>query len=126
MKKELFAAGLLIIILALSLINDHYLENLTEELSSLTVRAGEQAADGDWEAALDSAQRALDLWKRQEYYTEIVLKHSDAESTEEALFRFLESIRVESPGASAACAQLLLEHLRTLCEMEKIRLGSVF
>ncbi len=125
MKKELFAALLLAALLILSLINTHVIDGLCSGISENVRAAGEQAALGDFEGAGRSVSRALRLWHGAESYTMCVLRHTDLESIDSALYALLEAVSLESPSAVVA-AEAALEHLAELSKMEGINPGSIF
>ncbi len=126
MKKEIFAGTLLVVLFGLSLLNARALENLTGELTTLVDRAEAAVEEGDWDGADYFAQRAAALWRDREDYILIVVKHSDADAVEDALYCYLEAVRCRRTGAHEVIAELVREHLKTLADMEDIRPSSVF
>lgn len=126
MKKEILAIGLLIAICALSLINSHCVSDLTEELSTIISEAGEHAESEDWATAEELTHSALDLWHSRENYTHIILRHSDTEAMEDDFYELLEHILNQEHGGTESAVMLVNDHLDSIRNLEKIRLGSVF
>ncbi len=126
MKKEIFAALLLLVLLALSYANIFVISTLCEDVSALVESAGDAAKAGDFEAAEASARRALELFERYAPYTHIVLRHMDIETLTHGFYELLGGIYLRSPGDALASAQLIVSELEDIREMESISWGSVF
>lgn len=113
-------------LLGLTLYNSHYLNNYTKELTTLLKQAEAAAADGDWDAAADKTEAALDRWNCKETYLHMVLQHSD---TDDVLLSFQEVrqlIRTQEDGGeySAANARLITQ-IELLYEMEQLNLKNL-
>ena len=126
MKKEVFATALLAVIFALSVANTYFLDRLTGQIIELVEESGRMAAYGDWEKAQNAAEHAARLWKEQDPYTHIVLRHSDIESMNDDFYELLEHIYSHDAGAANSSAALVSEHLSSISQIEQIRIGSVF
>lgn len=125
MKKELFAVLLLALLLILSLMNTREISALCKNLSGSVERTRILMSDGDFEGAEDVIRDALALWRGRASYTHCVLRHTDLESIDNAMFELLEAVHSHDVTAVVA-AEETLEHLRALRDMESINLGSIF
>ena len=126
MKRELFAAALLSAILALSMINSSKLAHMTEDISQLTTQAVEYAGQEQWQRAELCSRRAMAIWEQNKDYTHVVLRHDSIDSTSEKFYELLEHIYDKDQGGTYTAASLLNEQLNMICQMERIRLGSIF
>ena len=126
MKKEIFAAALLILIFAGSLVNLHYLNSLTEELTTQVEAAKACVEESDWKKAAEYAESATKLWSESDYYTHIVLRHSEINITTDAFYELLGGIYAENYGDSVGASRMLLDHIESITKMEEIRFGSIF
>lgn len=126
MKKDLFAAGLLAVILALSMLNTGRINSLCDDLDELVDLSAGAAARGDWEESRQALDKAVSLWKAQEEYTGIVLRHTDIETLTDDLYELAEHIYTRDGAAAKAAASLVREHLKSIKKMESINPGSIF
>ncbi len=126
MKKEVFAAALLAVIFALSVANAYCLDKLTGEIIELVDESGRMATCGEWEKSQEAAENASRIWKEQDPYTHIVLRHSDIESMNDDFYELLEHVYSHDAGATSSSAALVSEHLSSINQIEQIRIGSVF
>jgi len=125
-KSEYFAIALLMSLFSLSLYNGHCIEALTEELSAIVSDAGEQAKEENWDKAEALTHSAIDLWHSKENYTHVILRHSDTEAMEDDFYELLEHILNKEHGGTESAVMLVNDHLESIRNLEKIRLGSVF
>ncbi|MGM9521272.1 MAG: DUF4363 family protein [Oscillospiraceae bacterium] len=126
MKKEIFAAALLAVILALSLINTHYLSSITTEISGLVEKACAEAESDNWDMSEKYAMRAMDIWHGSDGYTHIVLRHSDIDSMTDDFYELMDHIYEQELGGVKSSSGLVIAHLESMRDMERIRLGSIF
>lgn len=126
MKKELFAAGLLALLLLLSILNTAAIKGLCSDIDSVIRRAGAAAEAGDWESARERMDSAVSLWRSHETYAKIVMRHTDIETLTDDFFELMEHINTEDPGAVRSAVELVTEHLGGIAEMESLSLGSIF
>ncbi len=126
MKKELFAAGLLAALLALSLINSAVIKGLCDEIDGMVRSSGDAAESGDWDTARKRADSALELWRKREGYTKIVLRHTDIETLTDDFYELTEHIYSKDPGSVKSAVELVGEHLSDIAQMESINFGSIF
>lgn len=126
MRRLLLSAGLLIALFCLTLYNTHYLNSYTEEMTILLKQAEICADDGDWDAAADKTEAALDHWHSHETYLHMVLQHRD---TDEVLLSFQEVRQLiahqEHGGEYSAANARLITQIGLLCEMEELNLKNI-
>ena len=126
MKKELFAAALLLLILALSLLNTGVIGGLCDEITGLVERSAGAAEQGDWEESQAFLEEAMALWKEREVYTGIVLRHTDIETLTDDFYELTEHIYTHDGPAASAASALVREHLASIRKMEGMNLSSIF
>lgn len=121
MRRLWLSLGILIVLFGLTLYNSHYLNFYTEEISTLLKQAEFCAADGDWDAAADKTEAALDRWHSHETYLHMVLQHRD---TDEVLLSFQEVLKLiayqEDGGEYSAANARLITQIDLLYEMEQL------
>ena len=126
MKKELFAAALLLLILGLSLLNTGVIGGLCDEITALVEDSASAANGGDWEGSQALLEEAMALWKAREGYTGIVLRHTDIETLTDDFYELTEHIYTRDGPAATAAAALVREHLNSIKRMESLNFSSVF
>lgn len=126
MKKELFAAGLLALILTLSILNTWEIGKLCGDLEDLVENSAKSAESGDWSESQRYLEEAVTLWKKRETYTSIVLRHTDIETLTDDFYELTEHIYTQDPAATRAASALVREHLDGIKKMESLNLGSIF
>ena len=125
-KKEICAALLLAVILTTAIINSNHLEALTSDLQELVDITAKAAADDNWSIAEENAEKLSDKWHEMDPYTHIVLKHSEIDSTTDAIYELLKAVYSKELGEVMGATRLASEHLFSISSMEKIRFGSIF
>lgn len=126
MKKELFAVGLLALILALSVLNTRHINKICGDLEGLVERSADAAGAGVWEESQSLLDEAVSLWRRHENYTGIVLRHTDIETLTDDFYELAEHIYTRDSAATRAASLLVREHLRSIRKMESLNWGSIF
>lgn len=126
MRRMFIALAVLLILFGLTLYNSYYLKQYTQELIGVLTEAEICAADGDWDAAIDKTESALDLWFRRETYLHMILQHRD---TDEVLLSFQEVRQLidhqEAGGEYAAANARLITQIGLLSEMECLNWKNV-
>ena len=119
--SKIVTLPILIALSALTLYNTHYLNSYTKEMTTLLKQAEHCAADGDWDAAADKTEAALDRWKCKESYLHTVLQHRD---TDNVLLAFQEVRQLiahqEDGGEYSAANAKLIAQIELLYEMEQL------
>ncbi|MGN0968602.1 MAG: DUF4363 family protein [Oscillospiraceae bacterium] len=126
MRRFWISLSVLIALFCVTLYNTHYLDDLTGELAGLLLEAETCVVDGDWDAASDKTEAALDLWKSRENYLHMVLRHAD---TDAILLDFQEVRQLidhqEDGGEYSAVNARLVTRIRLLHEMEQFNLKNL-
>jgi hypothetical protein len=113
-------------LLGATLCNTCYLRAYTHQLTALLTQAQTCAAGGDWDAAADRTEAALETWKSRETYLHMVLPHKD---TDEILLDFHQVLQLlyhrEDGGEYAATNTRLITRIGLLYEMEQFNLKNL-
>lgn len=125
MKREVLAAALLFLTLALLLVNIHALEGLVGELEEHVCRSSAALARGDRELAVSELEAAMTLWQSAESYTHVFVRHSEIDAVSDAFFELNAALR-GGDEADDALYLALLYHLDSIEKMDELRLGSIF
>ena len=125
MKRELCAAGLLLLLAAGSLWHLHTADRLTGQVEDSLDRAEQAARQEDYEAALAALREGRQVWQASSVYAQIFFRHPDLDSLQEA-FAALEQLPRQEDMAWPAALELLRYHLQTLNRMEHVSPGTVF
>lgn len=126
MKKEIFAAAILVLLAAISAWNLNYAQKLTTELSQAVDASIEMAKSGQWQKAASIAESASEKWNSADSYTQIFMGHTELELTTDAFGDYLGELYRCDLGGARGAHQKLIEHIKTIYEMERITLKSVF
>ena len=125
MKRELCAAGLLLLLAAGSLWHLHTADRLTGQVEDSLDRAEQAARQEDYEAALAALREGRRQWQASGVYVQIFFRHPDLDSLQGA-FAALEQLLRQEDRAWPAALELLRYHLQTLNRMEHVSPGTVF
>ena len=121
MHRLWISLAVLTALFCLTLYNTHYLHDYTEELITLLKQAEFCAADGDWDAADDKTEAALDRWHEHGTYLHWIFLHRD---TDEILLSFQEVkqliVHQEDGGEYSAANARLITQIGLLYEMEQL------
>lgn len=126
MKKEIIFAIILLSFFSLTLLNIKLLENMTTELLTVLEESLESAEKGDWERAIEKANKAEQIWDNADRYTHIVVRHSEIDCTTDALYEFVKALYGEEAGEAKGAYKSLSAHIKSIVSMERISLGSIF
>ncbi len=126
MRRLFISLALLASLFCLTMYNSRYLDSYTKELTTLLKQAELCAADGDWDAAADKTEAALDKWKKHETYLHMVQQHRD---TDAILLSFKEVqqliVHQEDGGEYSAANARLITQIGLLYEMEQLNLKNL-
>lgn len=125
MKKEIIISALFVIMLVMSLVNIHYLEKLTSDVSRNAEAAADAMLEGDTESAEKYAVEAFRLWEKGDLYARIVLRHTVYENGESALIMLLSEIYSENAGGALGAAEAVRRSMESIVGAERIRIGSI-
>ncbi len=126
MKKEIFAAGLLLALFAAALYNIHFLRGFIGDLSDTLYESRDLCEAGDFDGAEESLRAAIDTWNSKDGYTHVLIRHSEIDSTTDAFYELLSEISSKDASAAVGAYEKVLAHLVSIYTMEKITLGSIF
>ena len=126
MKKEIFSICLLVFLLTATLLNIRGVRAVTDELKEYVTVCAEYISLDDWLQAERYAQLAKKLWDEKDTYTHMVLRHSEIDTVSDALYDFTGDVYERNAEASRAGAEKIIYHLDSICDMERVRFGSVF
>ncbi len=126
MKKEIIIGCFLVALLAAAFVNIHFLNKLTDNVTSLIEESETSALAGHWPEAERKAEEAADLWNSSETYTHLVLRHPETESATDAIYNLLAQVYAKEPGAMRGAAQAAIARLKSISSIEQIKLGSIF
>ena len=126
MLKEIITVCLLVLMLTAALLNIHYLNVLTEDITVLISESKNAAVAGDWGKAATTVKHAEMLWDDKTGYTHVILRHSEIDTVSDALYDFISCINERDVKASGAAADKVIYHLDSIYKMEQVRFGSIF
>lgn len=126
MRRLWISLTALVLLFLLTLCNSYYLDKYTQKLTQLLTEAETCAVLGDWDAAADKTEAALDHWYSRETYLHMVLQHRD---TDEVLLSFHEVRQLiahqEDGGEYSAANARLITQIELLGEMEELNLKNI-
>lgn len=126
MKKEIIVACFLVLLLTAAVINIHFMNKLTDNVSGLIEEAVKYASAEDWEKAEEKVEEAAKLWSDSDTYTHLVLRHPETETAMDAIYGFAEQIYAKEPGAARGAAKAAIARLKSISSIEQIKFGSIF
>lgn len=126
MKKELFAALTILLLIVSSIVNVIYLQKMTADMTQHITDASEACNDEDFMTAHSELTAALRIWLDADDYTHIFIRHSEIDSTSDAFYDAFDAIRCRDGGAASAALEKLSYHLTSILTMEYVTIRSVF
>ena len=125
MKKELTAAGLLLLLFLGAWLNIRHIDGLIAGVDACLSRSEKAMERGDTAEALSALTGARQLWEDGRAYTGIFLNHRDLESVYEAFSSLEELLRQEDAQAAPAGFTRLRRCLDEVAAMERLSLKAV-
>ena len=125
MKRLVICAGILIFLLAATLVNSWALERTSNRLSDLLEQAESLAESGDWAQAEALTLQAQQSWTDASDYLYIVLRHSDTDQVDTGFREVLELLRCRESGEYSSVNSRLTAQIRLLSEMEQFTLKNL-
>lgn len=125
MKKTIAAALILLLMFVGSLYNIHYLDNLTGEITAHIQHSRQLCEAGSFDEAQSSLQKALDIWLNAHRYTHVFIRHSEIDAVTDAFYDVLQELGHDEADTAAGSYDMLLYHLNSIADMERIRLESI-
>lgn len=126
MKKEIIVACVLVLLLAAAVINIHFINKLTDNVTDLIEESAKYAMEEDWTKAEKKAEEAADLWTNSDTFTHLVLRHPEIEAATDAIYGFMEEIYAKETGAAEGAAKAAAARLKSISSLEQIKFGSIF
>ena len=127
MKRELVALSLLVLLCVGAGLNVRALDTLTGELLSALTLSETQACSGDYAAARETLERALERWLSADGYTHIFLRHSEIDAVSDSFYDLrsaLEAGEGEGEGLRSLYEKLQY-HLDSIDRIEHLSLKSI-
>jgi len=124
MKREFFAVGLLLALLALSLYNIRYIENKSQTLNSYIEKAEKHYLSGDRQGAAEDIEASLDIWLGWDSYSHVMLRHSEVDVITETYYELLKELEGKDTVTEASFGKLK-EELSSITTKERITARSI-
>ena len=125
MKKELFAAILLAVILLLSMINTQVLEALANDMAEYVLSAKECANLEQWREAEENILKSVAVLYNNEMYFHIILHHSEINELNDNFFDLLEAVYRKDIPSVKAMSELVVSNLDSIVTSERLNIGSI-
>ena len=125
MKRLGLAAALMAAMLAGSLVNAWYAQNLCDGLKQELNRAQELAQSEDWDQAEAITQEVYRAWQGHHFYLHTVMRHSDTDSILRSFRSVLQYLKLEEMDQYAAANADLMAQIELLAEMEQASIVNV-
>jgi hypothetical protein len=128
MKRELFAAALLLALFLGAWLNIRAVDKLSNELIQSVDESEEAYNAGDTVRATAAMEQALLRWIDADSYTHIFIRHSEIDSTSDAFYELQQALHdsILDPDSDCSAAYGKLRyHIRSIQQMEHPRLGSI-
>lgn len=125
MKKELFAAIVIISLLAGAGYNIFHIKTLSKSISNHLDSAIQACVVNDYNAAETELSDALNLWLEADGYTHIFIRHAEIDSATDAFFEAISELNAKSSSSISVISKAKY-HIDSIYAMERITLKSVF
>jgi len=125
MKRLWIAVGLLLFLLAGTLLNAYYAQMFADRLSDQLEQARSMAQEVQWPQAHAITQRAYKEWQLNHFYLHTIMRHSDTDEilrTFQAVLQYLELREMDQYAAANAD---LITQINLLAEMEQVSLVNI-
>lgn len=126
MKKEIFAALLMLLLIAGAALNVRHMDKLTGQVGACLERSEAAAQRGDFDAALNALEAGISLWEKEHSYTNIFIRHPELDDTYDTFYELKEIILQKDSEAFPAAFQKVQYHLDCINFMERPTIGSIF
>ncbi len=126
MKKCEFAAAIVLITLSLlSVWNLKTVDSLTDRMIISLEKSQECSEKLDVRGAEKNLDEAIEIWLNADGYTHIFIRHSEIDSTSDALFELKEAMQSRELPQLKAAYEKLRYHLESIDSMEHPSIGSI-
>ena len=126
MRKEHWAAALLILMLCGAVINVRYIEKKTEEITGLLEISRDYYNTGYYEMAEECLDSAIETWLDSDGYTHIAIRHTQIDSATDALYELKNEIESHEKGTADGAYGKIIAQLVSIAGMEHVTVGSIF
>ena len=125
MKRELVALSLLVLLCVGAGLNVRALDTLTGELLSALTLSETQACSGDYAAARETLDRALERWLSADGYTHIFLRHSEIDAVSDSFYDLRSELEAGEGEGLRSLYEKLQYHLDSIDRIEHLSLKSI-
>lgn len=125
MKRLWIAVGLLALLLAASLTNAWYAQNITEDMGRQLRQAQSLTEQEEWSRAEALTRQVYEDWQGHHFYFHTLMRHSDTDQILRAFRQVLEYLRLREPDQYNAANADLMAQLELLAEMEQATIVNV-
>ena len=119
MKRLGIAAGILLLLLALSIYSGLALTRLTNGCIAQLERAQEMAMQDDWDSARKLTRSVYDTWEGHSFALHALLRHAEADEILVSFRCVKQYLALEEMDQYAAANITLITQLELLSEMEQ-------
>ena len=126
MKRSWIGLGLLLILLAASLLVTWGMDRIHDPVERNLTTAGEYALAGDWESAEELAMEALEIWERNRTFRACFADHGPVEEVDACFAQLKVYLRLkEETDFAAACGETARK-ARAMGEAHGLRWENLF
>lgn len=126
MKKEIFAAFLLLSLIIGSLFNIFYVKEFISDVEQELLLSQISFYNGDIESSETYLRSALDIWNSAGLYTDIFIRHNETDTTTDYFYDVLSALYSDNPKSVLGAYEKLFSRLTEIYTIEQISFGSVF
>lgn len=126
MKREIFAALLLLVLIGASVWNIRRADRLTDEIREHLELSERALLAADPNYAKEQLEAAKRIWLSARGYTQMFLRHPELDGTSDVFYETLQDLQAGELRALPAAYERLRYHLDSIRDMEHVRWGTVF
>lgn len=119
MRRLWISAGILVLLLAGSLLNAWYARELTASMGERLDQAQQMARQGQWAQALEQTEEVYKQWESLHFYLHSTMRHSDTDQILRGFRTVMEYLKLQEPDQYNAANADLITMLELLGEMEQ-------
>ena len=125
MKKEIFAACLLILMFSAAILNITYANKITGSIISQIDQTEALGTAGQFDKASEHLDSALKIWDNNKVYTGIFLRHPEIDSAYDCFYEVQAALFDQNSDTLPALCSKLRYHIECMANMEKLKLSSI-
>lgn len=126
MKKEIFACVLLAAILGLTIFNYSHISQISSELTGTTDEIIGAAEENNWGQALALTEKVMAKWADNAGFIHVTMKHDEINEITNEFFELKLAVRAGKAADTVTLCEKIQSRLQSVCDLEKIRVGSIF